>query len=59
MQFPGVYWPKNQNFRQSEKFKFSAHKFINWSTTKNFPMETLLKMIDSSIKNPREVEYDK
>ena len=29
------------------------------STSEKFPIKTLLKMIDSSIKKPREAEYDK
>ena len=33
--------------------------YISWSVTKNFPTETLLEMIDSSVRNPGEVEYDK
>ena len=31
---------------------------INRSITKYFPIETLLKMIDSSVKSPGEFEYD-
>ena len=30
--------------------------YINRSLTKNFPIETLLEMIDSSVKSPGEVE---
>jgi len=30
--------------------------YMNWSITKNFPIETLFKMIDSSVRNPGEVE---
>ena len=33
--------------------------YINQSVTKIFPIETLLEMIDSSVKNLGEVEYDK
>ena len=33
--------------------------YINWSITKRFLIETLLEMIDSSIRNLGEVEYDK
>jgi hypothetical protein len=32
--------------------------FINQSTAKNFPIEIFLKLIDSSIKNLGEFEYD-
>ena len=32
--------------------------YINWSITKKFLIETLFEMIDSSIKNHEEVEYD-
>ena len=32
--------------------------YMNWSITKYFPIETFLKIIDSSVKNPGEVEYD-
>ena len=32
--------------------------YINRSITKKFPTETLLEMIDSSIKNPGGIEYD-
>jgi hypothetical protein len=31
---------------------------INWSIRKRFPIETLLKMIDSSVRSLGEVEYD-
>ena len=31
---------------------------MNWSITKNFPIETLLEMMDSSVKSLGEVEYD-
>ncbi len=31
--------------------------YMNWSITKYFPIETLLKMIDSSVRSPGEVEY--
>ena len=34
-------------------------RYINRSTTKTFPVETLLEKTDSSIKNLGEVEYDK
>ena len=30
--------------------------YINRSLTKNFPLETLLEMIDSSVRSPGEVE---
>ena len=30
--------------------------YMNWSITKNFPIETLFKMIDSSVRSPGEVE---
>ena len=30
--------------------------YMNWSITKNFPIETLLKMIDSSVRSPGEAE---
>ena len=33
--------------------------YINQSVTKIFPIETLLEMIDSSIKDLGKVEYDK
>ena len=34
-------------------------RYINRSTTKKFPIGTLLEKTDSSIKNLGEVEYDK
>ena len=37
--------------------RFSA-LYIKQSLTKKFPIETLLKMIDSSVKSPEEFEYD-
>jgi len=33
-------------------------QYINRSVTKNFPIKTLLEMIDSGIENVEEVEYD-
>ena len=33
--------------------------YIDRSVTKKFPIETILEMIDSSLKNLGEVEYDK
>jgi hypothetical protein len=33
--------------------------FINRSITKNFPIETLLERIDSSVRSSGEFEYDK
>ena len=30
--------------------------YMNWSIIKKFPIETLLKMIDSSVRSPGEVE---
>ena len=30
--------------------------YMNWSITKNFPIETLVEMIDSSVRSPGEVE---
>ena len=39
------------------KFKVNITKQFP-TKTKYFPIETLLEMIDSSIKNPREAEYD-
>ena len=30
--------------------------YMNWSITKYFPIETLLKMIDSSVRSPGDVE---
>ena len=33
--------------------------FVNRSITKKFPIETLLEMMDYSVKNLGEVEYDK
>ena len=33
--------------------------YVNWSVTKKFLIKTLLEMIDSSIKNPEKLEYDK
>ncbi len=32
--------------------------YINWPITKNFSVKILSEMIDSSIKNLEEVEYD-
>ena len=32
--------------------------YINWSITKKFPTEILLKMMDSSVKSLGEIEYD-
>jgi len=37
--------------------RFSA-LYINQSLTKKFPIETLLEMIDCSVKSPGEFEYD-
>jgi len=33
--------------------------YINWPTTKNLPTKPILKTINSSVRNPEEVEYDK
>ena len=33
--------------------------YINRSVAKKFPTERFLKTVDSSVRNPREVEYDK
>jgi hypothetical protein len=33
--------------------------YISWSVTKKFLIKVLLEMIDSSVRNPGEVEYDK
>jgi len=30
--------------------------YMNWSITKNFPIETVMEMIDSSVRSPGEVE---
>ena len=40
------------------KFKVNITKCF-FDKTKNFPTETILEMIDSSIRNPGEAEYDK
>ena len=42
------------NFLKNSKFILPL--YMNWSITKSFPIETLLKMIDSSVRSPGEVE---
>ena len=43
--------------RKSEVYLFLL-LYINRSITKHFPIEILLEMMDSSVKNLEKVEYD-
>ena len=51
-----------RNFLVMDRFseKFDVHiatvLYINRSLTKYFPIETLLKMVDSSVRSPEKVE---
>ena len=49
--------PKNSKWGLSSKILLLRN--INRSRTKKFLIETILDMIDSSMKNPGEDEYDK
>ncbi len=51
---------KNSQFRRKIRSEvyLLVPLYINRSITKNFPIKTLLKLIDSSIKNLGDVEYD-
>ena len=42
----------------SEKFEAHFPLYITWFLTKKFPIEMFLEMMDSSVKNLGEVEYD-
>jgi hypothetical protein len=52
---------KNPQFHQKiqSEANLLVPQYINWSVTKYFLIETLSKMIDSSIINLGDVEYDK
>jgi hypothetical protein len=54
----GNFFGMNRLAHTGPKFKVNITKQFP-TKTKNFPTETLLGMIDSSIKNPREAEYVK
>ena len=49
-------WMKN--LKRGLSLSFPLHKNRNQSITKKFPIKTLLKTIDSSVKSLGEVEYD-
>src|SRR4051794_4494377 len=49
-------WLQRQKIRSMDNLPLP--RYINRSITKNFPIETLLEMMDSSVKSLGEVEYD-
>ena len=56
--FIGNFFVMDRFVHTGPKFKVSITKQFP-PKTKKFPIKTLLEMIDSSIKNPEEVESDK
>ena len=55
---------RQKNPSLAEKFEVkigspSMSLFINLSITKKFPTKRFLRTVDSSVRNPGEVEYDK
>jgi len=56
-----VYDIKKTQFGRKTRIEvyFLLPQYINWSITKILPTKCILKTIDSSVRNPGEVEYGK